>query len=50
MEICLFSSFLLFRTRYVRYLMPFGCMYMRIVCGEWKRRVKDFRWGGCVRT
>ena len=24
---CLFSSFLLFRTRYVRYLMTFWCMF-----------------------
>ena len=30
--ICLFSSFLLFKTRYVRYLMAFRCMFfMRVL-------------------
>jgi hypothetical protein len=41
-EICLFSSFLLFKTRYVRYLMAFRCMFfMRIhgvnlIGGSWR--------------
>jgi hypothetical protein len=30
--VCLFSSFLLFKTRYVRYLMAFRCMFfMRVL-------------------
>ena len=31
MGVCLLSSFLLFRTKYVRYLMVFWCMFFKRV-------------------